>query len=80
MLAPDPQAMLEAIAGNINAIGYIPGSFLTSGDPTLTSNINIIQVDKPLEDALHQPVIAVTRSEPQGLMRSLLVCLQNRIP
>jgi hypothetical protein len=80
MLAPDPQAMLEAIAGNINAIGYLPGSILASGDPTLTSEIKIIQVDTLLDEALHQPVIAVVRSEPKGLVRSLLVCLQNQAP
>ncbi len=80
MLAPDPQAMLEAIAGDINAIGYLPESILSSADPTLVENIKIVQLDKSLDEALHQHVIAVTRNEPQGRMRDLLVCLQNKVP
>jgi len=80
MLAPDSQAMLEAIAVDINAIGYLPESILSSAEPTLVENIKIVQLDKSLDEALRQPVIAVTRSEPQGRMRDLLVCLQYKVP
>ena len=46
MLAPDPVAMLEAVAGDPNAIGYLPGSVLASGDPTLVNKVKTIQLDK----------------------------------
>jgi len=80
MLAPDPVAMLEAIANDVNAMGYLPGSFLTSSDPSLSGKVKLLQVDKPLEEELYQPVIAITKNEPHGLQRELLVCLQTAIP
>lgn len=80
MLAPDPGSMLEAISGDVNAIGYFLGSFLTSADPSLVAKIKLIQMDLTLEELHTQPVIAITQDEPQGLMRDLLVCLQSAIP
>ncbi|OGO30923.1 MAG: hypothetical protein A2136_01315 [Chloroflexi bacterium RBG_16_54_11] len=80
MLAPDPGVMLEAIAGDADAIGYLPASILASGNPTLVGNVKVIQVDESLELELDQPVIAVTTNEPQGLLRSMLVCLQAPSP
>jgi ABC-type phosphate transport system substrate-binding protein len=80
MLAPDPGAMLEAISQNIDAIGYLPGSFLTTNDSSYTSKVKIIQLDPSLEAELRQPVIAITHSEPNGLVRSLLVCLEANSP
>ncbi|OGO12057.1 MAG: hypothetical protein A2Y53_09285 [Chloroflexi bacterium RBG_16_47_49] len=79
MLAPDPVAMLEAIARDVNAMGYLPGSVLTSSDPTLAGKVKLIQLDDSLEEELYQPVIAITKNEPQGLQRELLVCLQTAI-
>jgi len=80
MLAPDPQAMLEAISADANAIGYLPLSVISSGDPILVGKLKTIQIDSSLEQGLRQPVIAITHAEPQGLLRELLVCLQTRVP
>jgi phosphate transport system substrate-binding protein len=80
MLAPDPGAMLEAIARDANAIGYLPISALNSGDQSNVSRIKTIQLDQPIEENLNQPVIAITQSEPTGLMRVLVVCLQDAVP
>ncbi len=80
MLATDSVAMLEAVAGDPNAIGYLPVSVLSSGDPELVSKIKTIQLDQTLEEDLLQPVIALTQNEPEGLMRELLVCVQNLTP
>jgi len=80
MLAPDPVAMLEAVAGDPNAIGYLPDSVLASGDPMLVNKVKRIQLDKGLEEKLLQPVLALTRNEPGGLMRELLICVQNLNP
>ena len=80
MLAPDSVAMLEAVAGDPNAIGYLPGSFLASGDETLVNKVKTIQLDEALETDLLQPILALTQNEPSGLMRELLICVQNLSP
>ena len=79
-LAPDPDAMLQAVSNNPNAIGYLPGSFLSMGDPSLVSNVKIIQVDRSVQNELKQPVIAITQNEPVGVLRELLVCVQTIEP
>jgi PBP superfamily domain len=76
MLAPDPSAMLEAVSQNTDAIGYLPESFFTTADSSLTSEVKIIQLESSLEDLMNQPVLAITQSEPEGLLRNLLVCLE----
>jgi hypothetical protein len=75
MLAPDPGAMLEAISKNPDAVGYLPGSFLNTKDPSFSSKVKIVQLEPSLEAELRQPVIAITQAEPEGLLRNLLVCL-----
>jgi hypothetical protein len=76
-LAADADAMLEAIAQNSAAIGYLPESFLNSSDPIIAGNVKIILLETSLEAELHQPVIAITQEEPTGLLREILVCLQG---
>jgi hypothetical protein len=76
-LAPDVDTMLEVISQNTDAIGYLPESFLNSSDSTITSKVKIILLESSLEAELHQPVIAITKGEPTGLLRNVLVCLQN---
>jgi len=80
MLAPDPSAMLEAISKDVNSIGYIPASFLNSTGSVDPGEVQIVQLDQSIETALDQPVVALTQGEPQGLLRSLLVCLQSDTP
>ena len=80
MLAPDPMAMLEAIGEDKYAIGYLPGSFLKSGDAAQTAQVRrLSMVSMPMED-LQAPVVALTLGEPQGIMRQLLLCLQADPP
>ncbi len=80
MLAPDPSAMLEAISGNVAAIGYLPQSFLNTSESNAVSKVRILQLEPALEAKLRQPVIAITQSEPEGLLRDLLVCVQGVAP
>jgi phosphate transport system substrate-binding protein len=80
MLAPDPGVMLEVISKDADAIGYLPGSFLSRGDSSFVSKVKILQVEPSLEAELRQPVIAIVQSEPKGLLRNLLVCLQGFTP
>jgi DNA-binding transcriptional LysR family regulator len=80
MLAPDSVAMLEAVAGNANSIGYLPASWLTSDDSEFSGKVKIVQLEDSLTSHLHQPIIAVTQKEPVGLMREILVCLTSHAP
>lgn len=74
-LAPDPQAMLEAITSSPQAIGYMPQSWLVG-----QSNIGVIKtlgIDKNLADALRQPILAMTLTQPKDPLLGLLACLQS---
>jgi hypothetical protein len=79
-LAPDPQAMLEAISSDVNSIGFLPEKQYLLGNPTTTSKVKLVQLEEILKDKFRQPVLAITPSEPQGAVRELLVCLQARLP
>ncbi len=78
MLAPDPQAMLEAIASSEMAIGYAPMSWLKTLSPDLEKNLKQVQLEPALSQALHAPVLAASAAEPQGAVRALLVCLEQK--
>jgi hypothetical protein len=80
LLAPDPVAMLQAIAQNNKTIGYLPASFLTMNTSSTAGKVKIIQLDSALNAGLRQPVVAITQSEPQGFLRDLLVCLDANSP
>jgi hypothetical protein len=79
-LAPDSEAMLEAIASDQNAIGYIPGSMLSVSDQSLVSKVKGVQLEDSLQEELRLPVIAITQEEPEDLLRELLICVQNDPP
>jgi hypothetical protein len=80
LLAPDPAAMLEAVSTDVDSIGYLPKSYLNASSSVNPGNVHFIQLDKSAENGLNQPVIALTRGEPAGLLRSLLVCVQTDTP
>lgn len=80
MLAPDVEAMIEVIASNANAIGYLTEGELSSGDPVFSSRVHVVEIESSLQKALLLPVIALTHGEPSGLVRELLVCAQASVP
>ncbi len=63
-LAPHPSAMLEAISGSPNAIGYLPRAWSTG-------QVSIILL------GIRAPVLVVAEQEPQGAARELAICLQG---
>jgi hypothetical protein len=69
-LAPDPDAMRQAVAADPNAIGFLPAHWLDSSVRAVTIN--------GLSSAA-QPILALTASTPQGTTRSWLLCLQSTI-
>lgn len=80
MLAPDTNAMVEAIASNAHAIGYLTEGELSSGEPVFSSRVHVVEIESSLQQALRLPVIALTHGEPAGLVRELLVCAQASMP
>jgi len=70
--APDPSAMIQAISQNPGAIGFTLKSNLVQGDP----KVRPVQLDANSRDILRLPVTAATKTEPQGLLRQLILCSQ----
>jgi phosphate transport system substrate-binding protein len=65
-LAPHPSAMLEAVSGNLDAIGYLPKAWSTGEVATIYLGI-------------HMPVLVVADEEPQDAARELVACLQGEL-
>ena len=65
-LAPHPSAILEAISGRPNAIGYLPRAWSTG-------QVSIILL------GIKAPVLVVAEQEPQGAARELAACLQGEL-
>jgi hypothetical protein len=70
--APDPQAMLEAVARDPGAIGFIPRSWLNE-------DINITQIDQEFKTAMGKPILALANSEPRAGSLIFLHCLQSGV-
>ncbi len=76
-LAANPQAMLDAIASNANAIGYLPATWLLPGTGEQVELIHAIQLDGPIANQMALPILALTPSEPGNLIQTLLLCAQR---
>lgn len=70
LLAPHPAAMIEAIAADPMAIGYLPNSWRPE-------NIQSISITWDLRTALSHPLLAITSTQPTGHLRAYLACLQD---
>ena len=64
-LAVSAQNMLDSIAKNAGSIGYLPRSLETA---------NVRDVYK----AISEPLLAITKSQPQGAVNDLIACLQSK--
>jgi hypothetical protein len=63
-LAVSAQDMLNSVAQDPNAIGFLPADWVKG-------NVKNIYKVAPV------PLLAITRSEPQGALRELIACLQK---
>ncbi len=77
-VAPEPRAMLEALAKAPGGAGWLPARWLTPADlppkaATWAAKVHVLSAD-PLA---RMPVIAFTWQEPEGPVRALLACLQG---
>jgi len=64
-LAVSAQNMLDSIAKNAGSVGYLPRSLETA---------NVRDVYK----AISEPLLAITKSQPQGAVNNLIACLQSK--
>lgn len=67
--APNPQTMLDAVAANPNAVGFVPRRWLNE-------KVKEIRVSGVSAESMRAPILALSQSEPTGLTRDWLLCLQ----
>lgn len=71
-LAPDPEAMRQAVAEDPAAVGFVPARYLDN-------SVKEITVDGSQPGDARLPVLALSPSEPQGSLRQWLGCLQEKL-
>jgi len=67
-LAPNPEAMIEAVSEDPGSIGFLPASWMDE---------HIRKVDLEPESNLRLPVLALAQEEPEGFLREIVACLQE---
>ena len=75
LIAPNPQAMLEAVGDHPYAFGYVPQTWLAQ--TRSLEQVRPLNIDQKLVEKLHQPIFALSRDEPEGSLRELLLCMQS---
>lgn len=70
LLATSPSLMLDAIANDPDAIGYLPQAWINT-------SVKKIPIPVELRSLLEKPLLALSSSEPDEQVRTLLACLQN---
>jgi hypothetical protein len=76
-IAPDPSAMLEALAKNPSALGYLPASVLLQAEPDQKNLIKVLNLNKTLADSLRQPVVATFPATPNQVQTAYAQCLSG---
>ncbi len=71
-VAPDPRAVVEAVAGDPTAIGFIPAHWLTDA-------VQPVDLTGAEPSSLVQPILALTAQTPEGAEKEWLLCLQEKI-
>ncbi len=66
-LVPHPQAMLEGMEANPQAVGYLPSFWVSAA-------VRPLAIPLP-----SQPVLALSPQEPQGAVRNLLACWEAEL-
>jgi hypothetical protein len=69
-LAPSSQAMLDSVAGDPGAIGFLPRSWLTT-------DVQAIEIAPAQQNSVRKPLLALTQAEPHGDLKALIACLQS---
>jgi PBP superfamily domain len=69
-LAASPRRMLEAIANDPGAVGYLPHAWTDA-------TVKLIPLPINQQAAMTRPVLVLSSSEPEGQVREFVVCLQS---
>lgn len=69
-IAPDSQAMRQAISADVASIGFLPRRWVDS-------QVKVLSIQGIDTAKLRQPILALSKTEPQGVEKSWLICLQG---
>ncbi len=72
MLAPDPEAVRQAVAGDPSAVGFVPS-------PDVDSTVRAVKISDVPANKLRIPLLLSTQAEPAGMKRSWVLCIQNNL-
>jgi phosphate transport system substrate-binding protein len=72
ILAPNPGAVLQAVAADPQAIGYLPIAWVDS-------TVKTVKISDLPAGALRFPLVLSAAAEPQGARLSWLRCVQNAV-
>jgi hypothetical protein len=72
ILAPDPQAVRQAVAADPQAVGYIPM-------PVVDSSVRAVNISDFAAGGMRIPLLLSTQAEPEGAQRSWVLCIQQTI-
>jgi hypothetical protein len=72
LLAPNPQAVRQAVAGDPQAIGLIPAFWLDG-------TVRAVTISDPPSNGLHLPIVFSGTAEPAGAKLSWLLCVEQSI-
>lgn len=71
-LAPHPLAVRQAVAEDVQAVGFIPAR-LADG------SVKIVPLQDLPAGMLTRPILAIAPAEPRGLVRDWLGCVQEKL-
>jgi hypothetical protein len=75
LIAPDPRLMLEALAGQAGAVGYLPASAFNLGNEIQRAQIKELALKEAPADLFRQPVIFILPAQASDLLNAYLGCL-----
>ena len=70
VVIPDPRAMIEFVQSDSAAIGFIPAH-------ALDANLRTVALNGYDPQALTYPLLVISKTNPTGNPRDLLLCIQN---
>lgn len=76
LIAPSPQAMLEALADQAGAVGYLPASAFSLADETQKAQIKELELKEVPADIFRKPILFLLPAELSDLLNAFLQCLQ----
>jgi undecaprenyl-diphosphatase len=70
-LAPGSQEMLEAVSADPQAVGYLL-------EPWVNEDVRVVEIEAALPEPLSLPVLVLGKAEPEGSLRNITACFQER--